>query len=373
MTMTLRERILAVYRGETPDVVPFMLDLSHWFYHKTRRPWDLSRSYEAPEDDLINEHKRLGVGFYVPNLASFVDVAYGPDVRSEVSKSADGSEITWTLETPEGVIRRVRRWNEQTYAWAIPEWGIKSQQDLRALAYALGSRNYTPRWERYDRWTESVGDQGAVYAVFAYSAMGHLLNYWLGIEGTVYATAEWPECLHETVDGINENNLRCIDLLCQSPAEIVIVGDNFSSDIQPPYFFNKWSRPYYEEVIRRLHAAGKYVAVHIDGRLRGMLKLFSELGADCADAVTPAPMGDLTAEECREEAGPDFILSGGVPPNLWLPDADIADFEQAVLRWLDLRRQSSRLIANAGDQVPPGAPEDRIHRMRDLVERQGQY
>lgn len=62
-----------------------------------------------------------------------------------------------------------------------------------------------------------------------------------------------------------------------------------------------------------------------------------------------------------------------MPPNLWLPDADIADFEQAVLQWLGLRRQSSRLIANAGDQVPPGAPEDRIHRMRDLVERQGQY
>lgn len=26
MPMTMRERILAVYRGETPDVVPFMLD-----------------------------------------------------------------------------------------------------------------------------------------------------------------------------------------------------------------------------------------------------------------------------------------------------------------------------------------------------------
>ena len=36
MTMTMRERILAVYRGETPDVVPYMLDLSHWFYHKNR-------------------------------------------------------------------------------------------------------------------------------------------------------------------------------------------------------------------------------------------------------------------------------------------------------------------------------------------------
>jgi hypothetical protein len=56
--MNLRERILSVYRGETPDVVPFMLDLSHWFYERTRRPWDLSASYEKPERDLVEEHGR---------------------------------------------------------------------------------------------------------------------------------------------------------------------------------------------------------------------------------------------------------------------------------------------------------------------------
>ena len=53
MTMTMRERILAVYRGETPDVVPYMLDLSHWFYHKNRIPWDLSVAYDKPEYELI--------------------------------------------------------------------------------------------------------------------------------------------------------------------------------------------------------------------------------------------------------------------------------------------------------------------------------
>lgn len=69
--MTLRERILAVYRGETPDAVPYMLDLSHWFYHRHRLPWDLSRSYEEPEYELINYHKKVGAGFYLPNLGSF--------------------------------------------------------------------------------------------------------------------------------------------------------------------------------------------------------------------------------------------------------------------------------------------------------------
>ena len=45
----------------------------------------------------------------------------------------------------------------------------------------------------------------------------------------------------------------------------------------------------------------------------------------------------------------------------------------AVLDWLDIRRLSPRLVANAGDQVPPGAPEFRIDMMRGLVEKHGRY
>ena len=368
-----RERILAVYRGETPDVVPYMLDLSHWFYHKHHLPWDLSHTYEEPEYALIDYHKAVGAGFYVPNLAAFIEVRDAPDVETRVIKSADGQTITWEHETPLGTIRRARRWEEQTYAWGIPEWGVKTEADLKVLGYALAGRSYTPRWDRYQQWAEYVGDGGVVYAVFAYSAMGYLLNYWLGIEGTVYAIADWHETVREVVDQINANNLACIDLLTESPAEIVILGDNFSSDIQPPSFFEEWSKAYYQEAIRRLHDAGKRVAVHIDGKLRGALAMIRDTGADCADAVTPTPMGDLTPEQCRKEAGDQFILSGGVSPNLWLPSADEQDFVRAVRRWLDLKRHGPRLIANAGDQVPPGAAEDRIHLMRDLVETYGRF
>ncbi len=58
--------------------------------------------------------------------------------------------------------------------------------------------------------------------------------------------------------------------------------------------------------------------------------MIREVGADCADAVTPLPLGDLTAQECRAEAGSEFILSGGVSPDLWLPDVPRKDFEASV-------------------------------------------
>jgi hypothetical protein len=113
--------------------------------------------------------------------------------------------------------------------------------------------------------------------------------------------------------------------------------------------------------------------VHIDGRLRGAIGMIRDAGADCGDAITPAPMGDLTPSQCREEGGPNFILSGGVPPNLWLPEVPREVFEKSVLDWLELKRYGPRFIANAGDQVPPHAVEERIEIMRDLVEKHGRY
>ncbi len=373
--MTLRERILAVYRGQVPDVVPYMLDLSHWFYHWRQLPWDISVSYVDPERELIDYHRKTGAGFYMPNLAAFFSVVHPSDIHVSAGKRMKNgtNEIVWRIETPVGSIERARVWQEQTYAWGISKWGIRDEKGLRVFQHAMSSREFVPHWDRYRRWDEYVGDHGVVYLPLGYSATGHLLNYWMGIEAFVYATMDYPKLLHETIDTVNANNLELVDMLCESPAEVIIMGDNFSSDIQPPSFFNEWSRSFYEEAIARIHRAGKYVAVHIDGRLKGALRMIREMGADCADAVTPVPMGDLTPKECRAEAGNEFILSGGVSADLWLPEVPLETFEAKVMEWLDQKEVSFRLIANAGDQVPPGAEEKRIAVMHDLVAEHGRF
>ncbi|MFB3903989.1 MAG: uroporphyrinogen decarboxylase family protein [Acidobacteriota bacterium] len=371
--MTLRQRILSVYRGEQPDVVPFMLDLSHWFYQRHQLPWDVSSVYITPEKELLNYHKRHQIGFYLANNAAFYSASHADSVEALVTKSPDGREVSWTYRTPLGEITRRRRWEEVSYSWGISKWGVTSERDLKVLGYALGNRSFTPCWQRYEDWVEYLGDSGVVYIGAGYSAIGQLLHYWMGVEQTLFASFDWNRTLHEVVDRINQSCLECIDLLAASPAEIIIMGDNFSSDVQPPAFFAEWSRPYYLEATRRLHRAGKQVAVHIDGRLRGSLAMIRDCGADCADAVTPAPSGDLTADQCRREAGPAFILSGGISPSLWLPETPREEFVRAVKAWIGLKKYGPRLIAATGDQVPPGAEEERIWLMRDLVEKHGLY
>jgi uroporphyrinogen-III decarboxylase len=254
----------------------------------------------------------------------------------------------------------------------VSQHGVHTAQDLRVLAYALGRRQYKAGFDRYQPWLDALGELGVVYMPIGYSAMGHLLSYWMGIEEVMYATVDMPHVLHEVVDEINANSLACVDLVCQSKAEVIVMGDNLSSDIQPPRFFRTWSEPFYREACRRIAAAGKYSAIHLDGRLKGLLATCRDAGVTCIDAVTPTPMGDLTPRQCREEAGPDLILSGGVSPDVWVSSSD-DDFKKATLDWLEIRKLSPRLIAAAGDQVPPGAPEYRIEMMRDLVYQYGRY
>ena len=62
----------------------------------------------------------------------------------------------------------------------------------------------------------------------------------------------------------------------------------------------------------------------------------------------------------RAAAGPDLILSGGIPATVFGRTGSDAIFVECVRRWLDTRLDSPRLIMAAGDQVPPDAPWHRI-------------
>ena len=106
---------------------------------------------------------------------------------------------------------------------------------------------------------------------------------------------------------------------------------------------------------------------------RNILGATEAILKELATGKMPTPMGDLSPGESRAEAGDDFILSGGVSPDLWLPTTPLETFEAKVLEWLQQKQQTFRFIAGAGDQVPPGAEERRIAVMRDLVEEHGVF
>ena len=116
--MTPRERILAVYNGQKPDRVPYMLDLSHYYLHKYQLPWDLCNGYPKPDTGLMDFTKRMGAAFYCPQQTHFWNVELANDVKSSaVTNVVDGvPEIVWRFDTPIVSIERIRVWEPGSYS-----------------------------------------------------------------------------------------------------------------------------------------------------------------------------------------------------------------------------------------------------------------
>jgi uroporphyrinogen-III decarboxylase len=224
-------------------------------------------------------------------------------------------------------------------------------------------------WETFNRTEALVGDLGASFVNLGYSGMGFLISRYAGIEQTVMFSVDAPEELEATVAVLNEGHAWAFEVAARGPCEVLFATDNLSSDVQSPPWFRHYSAAHYLRIAQIAHAHGKLVTMHIDGRLRGLLHELAQCQIDGADAVTPAPWGDLTPQQCRDEAGSQLILSGGIPPHSFDPSVPLKVFDQQVDDWLALRGRSGGLIIAPGDQLPPSGSLERVSRMVQAASR----
>lgn len=368
--MTPQERAAAVFEGRVPDQVPLFLDISHWYKKNYNVPFDLT-GLKSVDETLVKLHRDLDAVAYC-EMGRFYDLVIDDEGVSDRAWIEDGvyyREIT----TPIGSIREERVFAQSSYSYNIRRRLLQSVDDFEIVKYVLDRYRVVPRFEKYEAWREAHGERAFIYMQLPYSGLGYMISRNFGVEKTVYATVDAPEAVREFVEAVNATNLRILDAIIDGPFRVLIISDNMDGNVQTPDLYNRYTRSYYSEVARRLHEKGKFLAVHVDGEMRGCLGNLRESGVDCIDAATPAPMFDLTPEEAREEAGPDLILSGGIPPTVFSNTATDAAFEKSVRDWLALKELSPRLILAAGDQVPPDAPWERIARLPELVAQHGRY
>lgn len=366
--MTPRQRLLAVYRGETPDCVASLADLSYWYAGNGGGKFIPGKTDGANQDKvqaLLELHRRTGAAIHV-NLGSFYNATYSGQVVSE--SGIRGEQYVHQFTTPLGTVREVREWSPTTFSWPITEHMVKTVEDLAIIRHVATHTHYFPDWELFETVNEMVGEIGLPLVQAPYTGMGFLMSRYAGVENTVLFAMDEPEEFEGTVEAINASHREVFQLLAEGPSEVLIVSDNLSSDVQSPPWFRKYSAAHYKWMADTAHAHGKPLASHIDGRLRGLLALSAELGVDVADAVTPAPWGDLTPQQCRDEAGDKLVLSGGIPPNYFNPQIPMQIFDQSVEAWLALADRSPALIIGPGDQLPPDGDPERVTRMVQMAQ-----
>ena len=364
--MTLRERLLAVFRGETPDAAPIFADLSHWHAAETGATFVPARR-RAPDLDqgLLDLHRDLHMGYYSAST-TFWEVCYDSPVE-ETIEMREGL-YKHTLRTPLGAIEEQRRFSAVSYSYDIIRRMIRTVDDLRVLNYAYSRRHVHPTYEGYDHCDAAVGDLGIVGGSSGFSGLGFLMSRYMGIAETVYALMDHTCEIEETIELINHARLEEMNVVVKSPCPIIFFSDNLSSDVYTPRLFSKHMKEFYVKLADMCHAEGKWLSVHVDGRLRGLLRSLRECGVDSVDAVTPLPDGDVALDEARAEAGPEMILWGGIPASIWQESTPDEEFLRYARNCFERARENPRLVIGPSDQVVPGTPRRRLEMISELAD-----
>ncbi len=122
--------------------------------------------------------------------------------------------------------------------------------------------------------------------------------------------------------------------------------------------------PYYQKRTEQLHAAGKFVHIHVDGAMKPLLTYLRDCPWDGIEAATPLPQGDVTIEEIKE-ALDDLVLLDGIPSVYFLSSYPIETLVECVKHLVELFHP--RLVLGISDGLPPDGDIERVRLVGELV------
>jgi len=360
----MRDSFLKLLSGESSDEIVFTADLTYWVdgrvHHGKADPhWQT----EIGHLEFCRKHGVMPYFWY--------GACAGSEPRYhgvEVTVETHGNHCCRTWHTPVGRMMDERARLSGSWSEAPVRYAVQSEDDLKVLLYILERRRLEPAnldtyRDRCDLWKRY---EGVPILTMPQSPLPAMLTQWAGVENTAYLMADCPDLLVRAMDLMAQQEAPIIDAICALAPSVVHFADNLSSENSAGYF-DRYMADRYRRRLDELHRAGVACAVHLDGTVRGLLPKLAAVGFDAVEALTPAPVGDVTVHEMRKLAGrDDLVLWGGVPGAMFAPP----------FTWEQVREHVESVIAcwaggpfvlSTADQVPPDGEIMFCDRIRELI------
>ena len=311
-SMTRRERILTATHGQRADRLPFF----HFWRH-SQIGW--------AERECRN--RGMGMCWMRP---CYVERLHGVEVSEQHVTVRGQGLVRRTMVTPVGTLSMLEKrepgtgqWHGQrswrdVSPWAVERW-IKTPDDYRIMRYIVEHTEYVADYLPIEQAMDWLGDEGLVLDALPHSPMQMLMIDWVGSEGgrIFYHLADYPDVVEELYGALCASRAALDEIAARSPAPIASCGDNVDGVLANPRLFERYLMPVYARQAAALHAHGKLMAVHMDGRVRCLKKLIAQTDIDIVEALHPPPMGDLPISEALA-AWPGKAVWVGFPGDIYL-------------------------------------------------------
>ena len=310
--MTKKERLWAVYKGETPDRMPVKL----WGLGKNQGM--LHPAYQKVYDAAVEKTDLIG------GAGSAFDIYSGTKTQNLYESETKPHKNEWTahintMHTPEGDLKSVFLANNKGHPGLMQEYYVKNEKDLKKIL-SLEYEPYPADLTGYTNALDAMGDDGLV--MFGITHPAYMLYNLTGSETLGYLLYDAPELVREVTAlfagrlyGYVRDFIEA-GIADRGPFAVCYVGPELL--IPPLVSFDIFEALVYEmdkPYIDLIKNAGGYVWVHCHGKTRKIISRFADMGVDVLNPIEPPPMGDCTIEQALGEADGRITLEGNIEIN----------------------------------------------------------
>ena len=294
-----------------------------------------------------------------------------------VERHGDRTEITY--RTPCGDLHAVVVYDESMRKAGITithiaEHVIKGPADLKALAWLFDHVEVLGNDTGYRTFADRVGDRGVAvgYATLAGSPMHWIMRDLIRMDDFFLLSFDYPDELAQLAQSLGRFYDRMMAVLCDSSAQVILLGANYDSSVTNPPFFAEHIAPWLKKYSDRLAAKGKFLLTHTDGENDGLLQQYVDAGVAVADSVCPRPMTRLGIADYRRAFEGKVAIWGGVPSVALVNDSmSQAKFDAYMENFFADIGSGDRLIVSVADTLPAGAVFERIKQIAELARQFG--
>jgi hypothetical protein len=346
--MTIRERIMAVYKHQLPDQIPVSIYaryLPRGSTERTVRDLGLGILDNIPLTTLLAPPWHTHTGF--------ISEVQGADFDIRFTWENGQKYETRFYHTPLGTLtQRLRQ--DPTYGsdW-IEKFYLNSREDYKILQYIVEHTILRRNEGTFLAKQEDMGEDGIVLGRVDRCPFQKLLIELAGPERFLVDLYTDPGPALELLAGMEKRMDEVFEVVCESAAGVIWQPDNVSCDLTPPKCFKEYCLPYYQKQGKKVRERGKVYVVHMDGRLRAIKELIALAPIDVIESFSfPEIGGDLSFVEATS-AWPGKVIAPNFPSSLATQD------EGAILAFLD------KLLSEVGpgrpfmlqisEDIPPGS------------------
>ncbi len=314
-----------------------VIELHHMF-NASARPYDVfAPAYKLVDDPRVKRYKKALSDIETMHIVE-TPVGTITEIYSKVERSDREHRRKWRIENLEDLA--VAKWLEESSTWMFDEKVYKEACDLYHGLCA--PTMYTPRINIQELY---ICD--------------------MGVEEGTYALMDYPEEIEDYFKAKDANHMRLMQVLNDSPLDIINFGDNLHCGTLPPYLFEKYVLPVYQERCELLHKADKFVSAHWDGDTKTLLKYAKETGLDAIEAITPKPQGDVTLAEIKEGLGDEVFLLDGIAAVLFDPEYTEDQLAEQTEELIKLF--AGQLVLGISDEMSYTGDIHRMNIVSDIV------